>query len=411
MRTLRDLIDREAVGAVLLAVAVPFLFFHEKYQPELAVELGSTSIDVRLSDFAVLVVVVTAFVLAVRLGTRRLGPARILWIPGLALLLWLAFQAFRPASVDDALFEDHLVSYLKLVEYALLAVAVPLLVRRIQGPHDRPRDPRCLGSSGVGGCSRPVLRTRRLRRLECRLAPALVPRSPRPRCAQRDRRRVRGCRNPLRAKAAPGRTPGDDRTRRRSPRPHARGLTRSRWRVRARRSGSVDRRTTPLRPLAAPLPRRPRTRCRRRGWRDGDPRRLARGVRAFPGGARRRAAAGSRDILATDGAGLHRPQDLAGQPGSGRGGGSDRSASTSSSRISRTRTSASRTSSRSRSRRPGASGASRTCTSRCSRTRASSVCSSCSPSAAVGWCSRGEPWRTHRVPGQRERGWSCSAGC
>ena len=24
---------------------------------------------------------------------------------------------------------------------------------------------------------------------------------------------------------------------------------------------------------------------------------------------------------------------------------------------------------------------------------------------------RGEPWRTHRVPGQRERGWSCSAGC
>jgi O-antigen ligase len=132
VRTLRDLIDRDAVGAVLLAVAVPFLFFHEKYQPELAVELGSTSVDVRLSDFAVLVVVVAAFVLAVRLGTRRLGPARILWIPGLALLLWLAFQAFRPASVDDALFEDHVVSYLKLVEYALLTVAVPLLVRRIQ---------------------------------------------------------------------------------------------------------------------------------------------------------------------------------------------------------------------------------------------------------------------------------------
>ena len=52
--------------------------------------------------------------------------------PRVALLLWLAFQAFRPASVDDALFEDHLVSYLKLVEYALLAVAVPLLLRRVQ---------------------------------------------------------------------------------------------------------------------------------------------------------------------------------------------------------------------------------------------------------------------------------------
>ena len=44
--------------------------------------------------------------------------------------MWLAFQTFRPVSLDDALFADHLVSFLKLVEYALLAVAVPLLVRR-----------------------------------------------------------------------------------------------------------------------------------------------------------------------------------------------------------------------------------------------------------------------------------------
>jgi len=133
VRTLRDLVDRDAVGAVLLAVAVPFLFFHEKYQPELTVELGSTSVDVRLSDFAVLVVLGAALVFVVRRGTQRLGAARVLWIPGVALLLWLAFQAFRPASVDDARFEDHLVSYLKLVEYALLAVAVPLLVRRVRG--------------------------------------------------------------------------------------------------------------------------------------------------------------------------------------------------------------------------------------------------------------------------------------
>ena len=44
--------------------------------------------------------------------------------------MWLAFQTFRPVSLDDALFADHLVSFLKLVEYGLLAVAVPLLVRR-----------------------------------------------------------------------------------------------------------------------------------------------------------------------------------------------------------------------------------------------------------------------------------------
>ena len=132
MRALRDLVDRDAVGALLLAVAVPFLFLHEKYQLELTIDVSSTSVDVRLSDFAVLVVVVAASVAAAKLGTRRLSAARILWLPGVALLLWLAFQALRPTSVDDPLFEDHLVSYFKLVEYAFLALAVPLLVRRVQ---------------------------------------------------------------------------------------------------------------------------------------------------------------------------------------------------------------------------------------------------------------------------------------
>ncbi|MDQ3378796.1 MAG: O-antigen ligase family protein [Actinomycetota bacterium] len=132
MRALRDLVDRDATGALLLASAIPFLFFHEKYQLELTVDLGSTSADIRLSDLAVLVVLLAAGIYAARKGRSRLGPGRILWIPGTALLVWLAFQALRPASVDDARFEDHLVSYVKLAEYALLAVAVPLLVRRTQ---------------------------------------------------------------------------------------------------------------------------------------------------------------------------------------------------------------------------------------------------------------------------------------
>jgi hypothetical protein len=72
---------------------------------------------------------VAAGVAAARGGLSRLAAGRTLWILGAALLTWLAFQTFRPASLDDALFDDHLVSYLKLVEYALLAVAVPLLVR------------------------------------------------------------------------------------------------------------------------------------------------------------------------------------------------------------------------------------------------------------------------------------------
>jgi hypothetical protein len=129
---LRDHVSRESLGALLLALAVPFLFLHEKYQPAFEIDWESTSIDIRLSDFAVLVVVVAALVTAARIGSGRLGAAKVLWLPGIALLIWLAIEAFRPASIDDALFEDHLVSFLKFGEYALLAPAVPLLVRRAQ---------------------------------------------------------------------------------------------------------------------------------------------------------------------------------------------------------------------------------------------------------------------------------------
>jgi O-antigen ligase len=129
---LRYLVDREARGAVVLAVAVPFLFVHERFQPELAVDAGSTSIDIRLSDVAVLVVVIAAFASAVRLGLSCLRPTRFLWVLGALLLAWLAFETFRPVSLDDARFDDNVVSFLKLVEYALLAIAVPLLVRRAE---------------------------------------------------------------------------------------------------------------------------------------------------------------------------------------------------------------------------------------------------------------------------------------
>ena len=59
-----------------------------------------------------------------RHGIERLRPGRAVWIPGVLLLLWLAFQVVRPASTDDALFDDHVVTYLKLVEYALLLALI-----------------------------------------------------------------------------------------------------------------------------------------------------------------------------------------------------------------------------------------------------------------------------------------------
>ena len=126
----RSLVDRESVGALVLAVAIPFLFMHERFQPELAVAVGSTSLEIRLADWAVLAVVAVALITAVRRGTKPLAAGRLLWISGALLIGWLAFAALRPVAMDDAQFDEHLVSYLKFVEYALLAVAVPLVVRR-----------------------------------------------------------------------------------------------------------------------------------------------------------------------------------------------------------------------------------------------------------------------------------------
>jgi O-Antigen ligase len=124
------LVSRDALGAFVLAGSLPFLFSHERYQPAFGIGAGGTTVDVRLSDLAVLLVVGAAIVAAARVGATPLRAARLLWISGIALLAWLAFEMFRPVSLDDALYSDHLVTFLKLVEYALLVVAVPLLVRR-----------------------------------------------------------------------------------------------------------------------------------------------------------------------------------------------------------------------------------------------------------------------------------------
>ncbi len=126
----RPLVDADAIGAIVLTAAVPLLFLHERFQPEYGLELGGTTLDLRTSDAAIALVLLAAVVSATRRGIDRLRPGRPVWIPGLLLMAWLAFQVLRPVSLDDARFEDHLVSFVKLGEYALLALAVPLLVRR-----------------------------------------------------------------------------------------------------------------------------------------------------------------------------------------------------------------------------------------------------------------------------------------
>ncbi len=124
------LVGRESIGVLVLAASIPFLFIHERFQPEASIGVGSTTAEIRLADVALLLVVLAAAWWAARYGLARLRPARVLWLWGAALLAWLAFAALRPASVDDDRFADHFVSFVKLCEYALLALAVPLLVRR-----------------------------------------------------------------------------------------------------------------------------------------------------------------------------------------------------------------------------------------------------------------------------------------
>lgn len=120
----------EAWGAIVLAASIPFLFMHERFQASYGVPLGTTTVDVRLSDAAILAVLVAALVVGIREGFDPLRAGRLLWISGGLLLVWVAFETLRPASVHDAAFDDHVVSALKLAEYAALALAVPLLIRR-----------------------------------------------------------------------------------------------------------------------------------------------------------------------------------------------------------------------------------------------------------------------------------------
>src|SRR5919198_4679691 len=106
---------------IALALAVPFLFLHIKYQPGVRVPLGSTHLGLELSDLAVLIVAALALREGLRAGFAPLRPALALWIASLALVLWIVV---RSESLT------HLVTATKFSEYALLAVSAPLILRR-----------------------------------------------------------------------------------------------------------------------------------------------------------------------------------------------------------------------------------------------------------------------------------------
>jgi O-antigen ligase len=117
-------------ASVVLAAALPILFLHVDYQPGFTVHTGGASEHVVLSDLVLLAVGVAALVSGLRRGFAPLRAGLPIWIAGGVFLLDVAAGSVYPklwASGYEA--STHTVTAAKFAEYALLALAVPLLVR------------------------------------------------------------------------------------------------------------------------------------------------------------------------------------------------------------------------------------------------------------------------------------------
>lgn len=116
-----------SAGAVVLALTIPLVFLHVRFQP--SVVLGPATL--KLSDAAVLLTAIAAVAAAVRRGLAPLRPGLPVWITALALLAWIGAAVFFPLLSSRAYpWRTHLVTAGEFAEYAVLAPAVPLLLRR-----------------------------------------------------------------------------------------------------------------------------------------------------------------------------------------------------------------------------------------------------------------------------------------
>ena len=117
--------------AFLLSLCVPLLCIHERYNPNVAIGAGSTTVDIAVSDVAVLIVVLAAVRAARRLGIEplRRGGWTLVGAGALIAVVFLATLA-GPVLTDGYPVARSLVSAAKFAEYGALVVAVPLIVRR-----------------------------------------------------------------------------------------------------------------------------------------------------------------------------------------------------------------------------------------------------------------------------------------
>ena len=118
------------LGVLLLAASVPLLLLHVDYQPQLSVDLGGSDVSLKLSDLAVLALVVAAAAALVRDGLDVLRPALIVLAPVVALVTWVGVGVVIGAASDRPYATGtHLVTAAGFAEYALIAPAVVVLIR------------------------------------------------------------------------------------------------------------------------------------------------------------------------------------------------------------------------------------------------------------------------------------------
>lgn len=113
-----------SVGALVFAAALPIVFLHLNYQPSF--KAGPAT--VKLSDVMVLLTALAALAALRSRGLAPLRPGLPVWIAAALFLLWIAAATLYPSSGYP--FRTHVVTAGEFAEYALLAPAVPLLVRR-----------------------------------------------------------------------------------------------------------------------------------------------------------------------------------------------------------------------------------------------------------------------------------------
>lgn len=118
-------------GAALLAAATPLVLFHVDYQPGFTLGTGAADLDVLSSDLVLLVLGVAVAARLARSGWRPLRPGLPIWLFAGAFLGWIAISTLLPVASDrEYAFSQHAVTAAKFAEYAILALAVPVLARR-----------------------------------------------------------------------------------------------------------------------------------------------------------------------------------------------------------------------------------------------------------------------------------------